>query len=264
MRRPRILVTNDDGIMQPGIWALVRAVIEFTDVTVCAPITDQSGSGTSLTLNKSICITPFQPVIPGVAAYSVDGTPGDATILGITKVLNGKVDAVISGMNSGWNASADMIDSGTLGAVMHAVSRGVRGMAVSLARPSDSNSETVSRITAAIVKILLSGDYAGDTVYNLNFPVIEDETIKGVRSVTPAPRAFVEEVTGRELTEGGRAFWINSAQNPTNVLSSVPVDSDIWALRNGYACISCLSWNFEPKPSDNTLSKMVSVAEIGL
>lgn len=264
MSRPRILVTNDDGITQPGIWSLVRAVSEFTDVTVCAPSTDKSGSGTSLTLDKPINIAPYQSLVPGVAAYYVEGTPGDATILGITKVMNGEVDGVLSGMNPWWNASADMIDSGTLGAVMHAAARGVRGMAVSLARPSDSKSETVARITAAIAKVLLSGDHTGDTVYNLNFPVIENDAIKGIRPATPAPRAFAEGGFKQEITEGGQSFWIDSADNPTDVLSSVPVESDIWALRNGYVSISSLGWDFEPKPNDRILSQMVLAAEIGL
>jgi hypothetical protein len=41
LERMNILVTNDDGVDNPGIWALVRAVKQLGNVTVVAPASDQ-------------------------------------------------------------------------------------------------------------------------------------------------------------------------------------------------------------------------------
>ena len=50
----RILVTNDDGIDSPGLWAAVEALKDAGDIFVVAPDRDQSGVGASLTLHSPI------------------------------------------------------------------------------------------------------------------------------------------------------------------------------------------------------------------
>ena len=37
MNKPRILITNDDGILSKGIFTLWKALEQFSDVTIIAP-----------------------------------------------------------------------------------------------------------------------------------------------------------------------------------------------------------------------------------
>ena len=77
----RILVTNDDGIYAPGVWALAEAMVELGKVSVVAPDRDQSGIGTARTLLTVLRIEEAESKLEGVTAHSVSGTPSDCVIL---------------------------------------------------------------------------------------------------------------------------------------------------------------------------------------
>ena len=131
----KILLTNDDGIGAPGLWAAAEALRQVGELFVVAPHQEQSGVGASLTLHSSLNVSTYSaedvalklggdgkdghPLI----AYSVEGTPGDSCILGLENLV-GAVDLVVSGINSGSNLGWDVLVSGTVGAAIQGYVRG--------------------------------------------------------------------------------------------------------------------------------------------
>ena len=114
-----ILVTNDDGITSGGIRALVEVASEFGTVIVVAPDKPQSAMGHAITINEPLRLSQVE-IFDNIEAYACSGTPVDCVKLAVSKVLKGKPDLCVSGINHGSNASINVIYSGTLSAAMEA------------------------------------------------------------------------------------------------------------------------------------------------
>ena len=97
----RILVTNDDSINAPGLWAVAESLTELGQVYVVAPDRDQSGIGTARTLLNILRVNEVEPKVPGVPAYTVSGTPSDCVILATSTLFDEPFDLVVSGINEG-------------------------------------------------------------------------------------------------------------------------------------------------------------------
>ncbi len=125
----RILITNDDGIRAAGLPALVQWATKYGEVTVIAPKVEQSGKSHGIEIHKGFALEEVD-FGAGVTAFALDSTPADCVryaILGRKE----KFDLVISGINRGLNIGADMMYSGTVGAVYEAVNLGVKALAFS-------------------------------------------------------------------------------------------------------------------------------------
>ena len=125
----RILITNDDGIRAAGLPALVAWAKQYGEVTVICPKVEQSGKSHGIEIHKGFSLEEAD-LGPGVTAFALDSTPADCVryaILGRKE----KFDLVISGINKGLNVGADIMYSGTVGAVCEAVNLGVKALAFS-------------------------------------------------------------------------------------------------------------------------------------
>lgn len=120
----RILLTNDDGIGAPGLWAVAAELAKVGDLVVAAPGEERSGAGTSISLRKPIRVQEVAPQVDGVKAFSVSGTPADSAILAISCLFPGEFDLVVSGINRGSNLGHDVYVSGTVGAAMRPIPSG--------------------------------------------------------------------------------------------------------------------------------------------
>ena len=118
--RPRILVTNDDGVESRGLLALKQALDPIGDVTVVAPDTNQSAVGHQKTLMRPLRVRE-RTLADGSLAYSVDGSPTDAVSLAFLGYFGHGFDLVASGINYGANLGDDITYSGTVSAAMEAV-----------------------------------------------------------------------------------------------------------------------------------------------
>lgn len=129
-----ILVTNDDGIQSPGIWAAAQAVLGLGRVVVAAPREQQTSAGRSLPVASDGRIEPYPLRLDGqdVEAYAVGGTPAQAVLHALLEILPEKPDLVISGINYGENVGSGVTISGTVGAALEAGALGVPALAVSL------------------------------------------------------------------------------------------------------------------------------------
>ena len=134
MPKCQILLTNDDGIKSPGLWAAAEALSELGYVTVVAPREQSSGMGRSLPVTSDGIIDQEQLQIKGQKwpVFAVGGTPAQAVLHGILEVMPQKPDIVVSGINYGSNLGTGITISGTVGAALEAAALGYRALAVSL------------------------------------------------------------------------------------------------------------------------------------
>src|SRR5512147_2348529 len=154
MKKPQILLTNDDGIRSPGLWAAAAALSELGYVTVTAPREQSSGAGRSLPNTSDGIISEEQVQINGQkwTVFAVGGSPAQSVLHGVLEVLKFKPDLVVSGINYGENVASGVTISGTVGAAMEAASLGIPAMAVSLEAHSKyhlSYSDEISFLVAA-------------------------------------------------------------------------------------------------------------------
>jgi 5'-nucleotidase len=134
MSKCQILLTNDDGIKSPGLWAAAEVLSELGYVTVVAPREQSSGMGRSLPVTSDGIIQEERLQIKGQdwPVYAVGGTPAQAVLHGILEVMPRKPDIIVSGINYGENLGTGITISGTVGAAMEAAALGFRSLAVSL------------------------------------------------------------------------------------------------------------------------------------
>lgn len=133
LERKQILLTNDDGIQSPGLWAAAEALSSLGYVTVVAPRHQSTGAGRSYPLSSDGRIEALSLRIgqQDWSAYAVGGSPAQAVLHGVLEVMPARPDLIVAGINYGENIGNSITISGTVGAVMEAASLGIPGLAVS-------------------------------------------------------------------------------------------------------------------------------------
>jgi 5'-nucleotidase len=170
--RYHILLTNDDGIQSPGLWAAAEALSRLGYVTVAAPRDQASGTGRSVPLGSDGRI---QKIILRIGqqdwpVYSVGGTPAQTVDHALLELLPEKPDLVVSGINYGENVGEGVTASGTVGAALEAASFGIPAIAASLELMEDSyynysttvDFSSAAYFTAYFAERLLAGRFLPD------------------------------------------------------------------------------------------------------
>lgn len=137
--KPQILLTNDDGIRSPGLWAAAETLSKLGFVTVAAPREQSSGAGRSMPVTSDGKLQKEQVVVGGKTwtVYAVGGTPAQAVQHGILELMESPPDLVVAGINYGENLTIGITISGTVGAALEGSALGIPSMAVSLEMPQD-------------------------------------------------------------------------------------------------------------------------------
>jgi 5'-nucleotidase len=137
MTKPLILITNDDGIESPGLWAAAQALLDLGELLVVAPDQQWSGAGRAFPRGVTGRITEASRRVDGrtVEAYGVDAAPAGAVAHALLEVADRLPDLLISGINFGENVSTEVSVSGTVGAALEGATSGIPALAVSLAMP---------------------------------------------------------------------------------------------------------------------------------
>ncbi len=132
--RKQILLTNDDGIESPGLWAAAEALSQLGFVTVAAPRQQFSGAGRSHPIHSDGTITPRSLQIGHQiwTAYAVGGSPAQSVVFAVLDLLPKKPDLIVSGINYGENIGNSITSSGTVGAALEGAAFGIPALAVSL------------------------------------------------------------------------------------------------------------------------------------
>ncbi len=204
-RKPKILITNDDGIEARGIWHLWKALADKADITIIAPSVQKSGVGLGLTLHKPIRIDPvkWEDETP---AWKVSGTPADCIRFGTRLVLEENPDLIVSGINHGSNAGRNVLYSGTIGGVIEGAMRNIPGIAFSSTEFENPRYELIEPHIYKIIDHILSHPLSPGSVLNVNFPT-EYDTFKGIKLARQGMGLWVEDPDERLHPSGETYFW---------------------------------------------------------
>ncbi len=227
----RILVTNDDGYLAPGLAALVEAVRPFGEVSVVAPEQNHSGASNSLTLSRPLSV---QRAPNGF--FYVNGTPTDCVHIALTGLLEQRPDLVVSGINNGQNMGDDTIYSGTVAAAMEGFLFGVPSIAFSLIQRGYEHLDSARGIAAQIVALWCSNPLPAPTLLNVNIPNLPRAAIRGSRCTRLGKRHPSEAVIRAQNPYGDTIYWIG----PAGSARDAGPDTDFYATGQGYVSITPL------------------------
>lgn len=222
----RILITNDDGILSPVLPRLARWAQSLGEVTVIAPKVEQSGMSHAIDFTRPIEIKAVN-IGEGIRAYSMDSTPADCVRYAVMGMKE-HFDLVISGINRGFNLGADIVYSGTIGAIFEASRLGIRGIAFST-DPStfDAAMDRLADVWSFFEseKLLELG-----SIYNVNIPIAD----KGIRVTRQGGIYFTDDFVylGDDMYE-----QVGAMADP----HSDDLRLDNVALINGYISITPLT-----------------------
>ena len=247
MTKPKILLTNDDGYGAEGLRALAAAIEDFATVWVVAPAAEQSGTAQSLTLRRPIVVHP-----KGERRWAVDGTPADAVIVALHRLLPERPDVVISGINHGANMGENVYYSGTVGAAREAALHHIPALAMSLcARRTEQNFAHAARIARSAAEIISKEGLPDQVLLNVNVPEPWSGEVRFTRQS--------KKITRNQLSEGkdpkGRSYyWIFEQK----IDQDIEPDTDYAAVFRGDASVTPL--HLDPT-HDESLERLARWAE---
>jgi 5'-nucleotidase len=264
-----ILVTNDDGIDSPGIWALANAMKRVGNTLVVAPDKQQSGVGTSFSLHSNIKIIETTPPIQGVRAYAIGGTPSDCVALGLRRLAQEHIDLVISGINLGANVGNDIPYSGTVMATLQGYFRKIPSIAVSLVLHSDEEEpcfDVVSKLAEHLALRVKGDQMPTGAIINANVPNVPLKQIKGIVTTRVASAGYVRLTPAHN--GGGFSYSMStgagaSGHSPHHATeknpSIVEEGTDISAINAGFISITPLRLDITDHNLIPTLDRHLSV-----
>lgn len=245
----QILVTNDDGIDSPGLWALAGALRDagLGAVTVVAPAEEQSGTSMALPPRRDLALRPVpapDPAHAGIAAYAFNGTPVGCVMAGVLADLGPAPDVIVAGINRGLNTGTNVLLSGTVGAAMLGALWGRPAMAVSQMFVGDNPMPWATATWAAVRAFPLLGLLRGrgPLVLNLNVPHLHDVAeLRGFRQAALST-FFYGSVVDIDLAapeaDGSRRVGFRFMRER---VPEFPLETDDGGVRAGYATLTVLT-----------------------
>lgn len=252
MKRPLILVSNDDGIEARGIRLLIELMKELGDVIVVAPDGPQSGMGHAITIGNTLRLTKTD-IYEDIISYKCSGTPADCVKLAKHHVLkDNKPDLVVSGINHGSNTSISVLYSGTMSAAIEAAIEGMPAIGFSLCDYDwDADFEHTREYVLKITQQVLKNGLPRGVALNVNFPPKRNEPPKGMKICRQARAKWEEEFDERFDPNGRRYFWL--AGNFVNFDKGE--DNDEWAIANNYVSIVPVQFDMTAHHAISILNK---------
>ena len=231
MKKPLILVTNDDGITAPGMRALIEVMQELGEVIVVAPDKPQSAMGHAITINNTLFLNKISAADAAVVEYSCSGTPVDCVKMAVSEILHRKPDLCVSGINHGSNSSINVIYSGTMSAAVEAGIEGIPAIGFSLQDFDwNANFEPTKKFVKTIASQVLSKGLPDGVLLNVNFPKLPEDQIKGIKVCRQAKASWKESFDKRQTPHGRDYYWLTGKF----VNEDKGEDTDEWALENGF------------------------------
>jgi len=207
MKKLKILVTNDDGITAPGIYALAKELQKIADVTVVAPLTEQSAVGHAITMKNPLRLKDII-INNEFFGYAFDGTPADCVKMGIRNILKEKPDLVISGINNGANTAINIIYSGTVSGAREAAIMDVPSIAVSVTSHEPKTYDIAAQIATEYAIKVFKNPLPNGTLLNINVPNCSKEEIKGHIVTKQGKSKWDDEYEERIDPMGKKYYWL--------------------------------------------------------
>ena len=244
------LVTNDDGVLAPGLLALDQAIrlIPGAEVSVLAPDHNWSACGHVKTMSRPLRVREVK-LADGSTALTSDGAPSDCVALAIMGAVEKPIDVVVSGINPNANVGLDVTYSGTVTAAMEASINGKPGIAVSLDAPEYHEGEldfdTAAKAAVQVIGNLVTGGliYSGQSIWSINLPYSEDGHYEGVRFTRQGVRLYQDTLDKRFDPRGKPYYWIG-CEAPAGLMDE---GTDYWAIKQGYISVTPLQMDMTNK-----------------
>lgn len=245
VKRPSVLLTNDDGYQAEGLRALADELQGYAEVQIVAPSWERSGAAQSLTLR--------QPIVCHRVAeneWAVDGTPADCVIVALHRLLKDPPDVVISGVNHGANLGENVYYSGTVGAAREAVIHHVPGFAISLcSKRVNADFAPSARLARQTMDLILKEKLPEQVLLNVNVPEAWKGDVKFTRQSKKITRTVLRE---GEDPRGRPYFWLSEQRIDRDM--ELDADSDYAAIFAGEVSVTPLHLDPTHTESLNHLS----------
>jgi 5'-nucleotidase len=241
----RILISNDDGVMAPGLAALHGALAGYAECVVIAPDQDKSGASSSLTLDR-----PLHSHTLDNGFISVNGTPTDCVHLGLNGLLPDEPDMVVSGINLGANLGDDVLYSGTVAAALEGRFLQRPSFAFSFLSRQADNLATAAHFARLLVEAHERLDLPPRTVLNVNIPNLPLANVRGIQLTRLGHRTRAAAPV-RVVDPRGRAgYWIAAAGDAEDGGPG----TDFHAVMQGYVSITPLQLDRTYQDGFNSLN----------
>ena len=204
----KILISNDDGYLAPGLMALYEALKDVAEVEVVAPEQNNSAKSNALTLHSPLYVH------QGSNGFRyVNGTPADCVHIALTGLLDYRPDLVVSGINNGANMGDDTIYSGTVGAAMEGFLFGIPAIAFSQVEKDWHHLDSATRKVRELVQAMVQQQMIGHTPFllNVNIPNLPFEQIGQTKLCRLGKRHSAEKVIQQKSPRGETMYWIGAA-----------------------------------------------------
>lgn len=247
----KILISNDDGILAPGVRSLASAIARLGEhqVTVVCPDEERSATGHGITLNHPIRAEVIDSLFdPAVKAWSCSGTPADCVKLAIWSLLDSPPDLVISGINQGQNLGTDLLYSGTVSAAMEGLLEGIPSIAISLASYTDKNFQPAAHFATRLVQQFTQQPFPVTTLLNVNVPAVPESEIAGTIFTRQGVRRYEDIFQKRVDPRGKTYYWlageaIEDVEQPPDLELGEQILTDVQGIRQNYITIAPLQYN---------------------
>jgi len=252
-----ILVTNDDGVLAPGLLALVQEMRHIGEVTVFAPDHNWSASGHVKTLHRPLRVREVQ-LADGSPAFASDGAPSDCVALPLLGFISKKIDTVVVGINPNANIGHDVTYSGTVTAAMEAVITGdIPAVAVSLDAPEYHEGLLdyfpAARVARRVVEKIEENTLPKGVLLNVNVPCLPQAQLKGTMITRQGLRLY-RDALERRLDPRGRPYYWIGGEAPTGVDEP---GTDFGALKAGYVSITPLQLDLTASAAIGSMQEWV-------
>lgn len=224
-----ILVTNDDGVLAPGVRALLEAMRSLGRAVLVAPERDNSAVSHALTMNRPLHVKELEPDI-----YTLDGTPTDCVTIGMRKILSTPPTLLVSGINPGTNLGDDISYSGTVSAAIEGTMYSVPSLAFSLGGDRPYDFTVAAAVAWKLASMALTFGLPPATLLNINIPPLPATTIKGIRFTVQGRRIYKDAIQETFDPWGRKHYWIGGGK----VQWLGGKNTDEHAVRNGYISVT--------------------------
>jgi 5'-nucleotidase len=238
-----ILLSNDDGVLAPGLAALHRAMRGLGDLRVVAPASGASASAHSITIDYPVICQQIH-VGEDFYAHSVQGQPADCVKLAIRTLLPRRPDLVVSGINAGENVGIHVLYSGTVAAAAEGALLGCPAVAVSLQSSSEMNFERAGRLARVVVERILETSPQAGWLFNVNIPALRPGWPRGIRVARQSTLPLDDHFERRQDPTGRDYYWLRGGF----VSSQDEQETDLQAVREGYIAVTPLRFDLTDEP----------------
>lgn len=234
----KILLTNDDGIYAPGLFALYEVLAPLHELHVVAPESEMSAVGHAITLASPIRVKKIQKK-GEFFGYAVQGTPADCVKIAVQELLPSPPDVVLSGINLGANVGFNILYSGTVSAATEGAFLGIPSAAISLDTIRDPDFTFAARFCLELVTFLTAYSPEDGTALNVNVPALPADRIRGVCLTRQSTSRFKERFDRRTDPRGNTYYWLTGEKFLEN---GIP-DNDSAILKQDYITITPIRYD---------------------